>query len=141
MGISRATSLEGLFLTGNFDKKVIVVDERVKTEYDYLRQEQMLECLNDEDQLENTVFLEFKICNVQSLGRHIADMRSDLSFTNSDIILCTETQVTNELTDIHLEDYRYFLNNNEDRFLGSAVYYKEQIDLVREFDGNGFSIF
>ena len=27
VGISRATSLEGLFLTGKFDKKVIVVDE------------------------------------------------------------------------------------------------------------------
>ena len=141
VGISRATSLEGLFLTGKFDKKVIVVDERVKTEYDYLRQEQMLESLNGEDQLENKVFLEFKICNVQSLSRHIVDMRSDPSFTSSDIILCTETQLTNELTDVHLEDFNYFLNNNEDRFLGLAVYYKEQIDLIREFDGNGFSLF
>ena len=50
VGISRATSLEGLFLTGKFDKKVIVVDERVKAEYDYLRQEQMLESLNNENQ-------------------------------------------------------------------------------------------
>ena len=66
--------LEELLLTGKFDQKVIVVDERVKTEYDYLRQEQMLECLNNEDQLENNVFLEFKICNVQSLSRHIAVM-------------------------------------------------------------------
>ena len=64
--------LEELLLTGKFDQKVIVVDERVKTEY--LRQEQMLECLNNEDQLENNVFLEFKICNVQSLSRHIAVM-------------------------------------------------------------------
>ena len=141
VGISRATSLEGLFLTGKFDKKVIVVDERVKAEYDYLRQEQMLESLNNENQLENNVFLELKICNVQSLGRHIVDMRSDLSFTNSDIILCTETQLSSELTDVHLEKFNFFLNNNEDRFLGLAVYYKEQLNLVREIDGNGFSIF
>ena len=87
VGISRATSLEGLFLTGKFDKKVIVVDERVKAEYDYLRQEQLLESLNNENQLENNVFLELKICNVQSLGRHIVVMRSDSFFTNSDIIL------------------------------------------------------
>ena len=63
----------------------------MKAEYDYLRQEQLLESLNNENQLENNVFLELKICNVQSLGRHIVDMRSDPSFTNSDIILCTET--------------------------------------------------
>ena len=107
----------------------------------------MLESLNNENQLQNqlqnNVFLKLKICNVQSLSRHIIDMRSDPSFTNSDIILCTETQLTSELTDVHLEDFNYFLNNNEDRFrfLGLAVYYKDQIDLVREFDTNGVSIF
>ena len=133
-----------MFLTGKFDKKVVVVDERVKEEYAYLRKEQMLESLDNGngDQLENySVCLEFKICNVQSLSRHIVDMRSDPSFTNSDIILCTETQLTSGLTDVHLDNFNYFLNNNEDRFLGLAVYYKEQLNLVREFDGNGFSIF
>ena len=141
VGISRATSLEGLFLTGKLDRKVIVVDERVKEEYAYLRKEQMLESLDNKDQSENTVFLELKICNVQSLSRHIVDMRSDPSYTNNDIILCTETQLTSDLADVHLDSFNFFLNNNEDRFLGLAVYYKEQIDLVREFDGNGFSIF
>ena len=82
VGISRATSLEGLFLTGKLDRKVIVVDERVKEEYAYLRKEQMLESLDNKDQSENTVFLELKICNVQSLSRHIVDMRSDPSYTN-----------------------------------------------------------
>ena len=126
VGISRSTSLEGLFLTGKFDKKVVVVDERVKGEYAFLRNEQMLESLDNGDQLQNiSVYLEFKICNVQSLSRHIVDMRSDPSFTNSDIILCTETQLTSELTDVHLNKFNYFLNNNEDRFLGLAIYYKE----------------
>ena len=141
VGISRATS-RGLFLTGKFDnKKVIVVDERVKEEYAYLRKEQMLVSLDNEDQLENNVFFEFKICNVQSLSKHIVDMRSDLSFANNDIILCTETQLTSELADVHLDNFNYFLNNNEDRFLGLAVYYKDKIDLVREFDTKGISIF
>ena len=89
VGISRATSLEGLFLTGKFDKKVILVDKRVKAEYEYLRQEQLLDNSHNKDQLED-VFLEFKVCNVQSLSRHIVDMRSAPSFTNSDIILCTD---------------------------------------------------
>ena len=87
------------------------------------------------------VLCEFKLCNVQSLSRHIVDMRSDASFTSSDIILCTETQLTNELIDVHLDDFNCFFNNNEDRFLGLAIYFKEKLDLVREFDGNGISIF
>ena len=76
-----------------------------------------------------------------TVGRHIVDMRSDPSFTNSDIILCTENQLTSEEAEVHLDNFNYFLNNNEDRFLGLAVYYREQIDLTREFDGNAFSIF
>ena len=97
----------------------------------------MLEGIDNGD----SVFLGLKICNMQSLSRHIVDMRSDPSFTNSDIILCTETQLTSEQAEVHLDNFNYFLNNNEDRFLGLAVYYREQIDLTREFDGNGFSIF
>jgi len=143
VGISRVTSLQGLFLTGTFHQKVIVTDEKVKAEYDYLRQEQMLENLNHGDQQSENmnVLCEFKVCNVQSLSRHIVDIRSDTSFTNSNIILCTETQLTNELIDVHLDNFNYFLNNNEDRFLGLAVFFKEQTNLVREFDGSGISIF
>ena len=95
------------------------------------------ESLDNEDQLESGVFLGFKICNVQSLSRHIVGMRSDPSFTNSDIILCTQTQLTSEQDEVN----NYFLNNNADRFLGLAVYYKEQKKLFHDFDGNGFSIF
>ena len=40
-----------------------------------------------------------------------------------------------------MDNFNFFLNNNEDRFLGLAVYYKDKIDLVREFDTNGISIF
>ena len=120
---------------------MIKKDERVKAEYDYRRQEQMLDSLNKENQIENSVFLESKICNVQSLTRHIVDMRSDSSFTNCDVIMCTETQLTSEQTDVHLDSFNYFLNNNEDRLLGLAVYYKEKIDLVCDFNGDGFSIF
>ena len=43
VGISRVTSMQGLFLIGSFHQKVIVTDEKVKLECDYLRQEQMFE--------------------------------------------------------------------------------------------------
>ena len=120
VGISRVTSLRGLFLKGKFDKKVIVINERVKAEYEYLRKEQMLQNLSNVNQLfqeYTSEILQFKICNVQSLSRHIVDMRSDSSFTDSDIILCTETQLTNDLTDVHLDHFNYFLNYNADSCL------------------------
>ena len=41
-------------------------------------------------------------------------MRSDPSFANRH----PETQLTSELADVHLDNFNYFLNNNEDRFLG-----------------------
>ena len=98
---------------------------KVKLEYDYLRQEKQLENLDCENHLENiNVLCELKLCNVQSLSIHIVDMRSDASFTSSDIILSTETQLTNELSSVLIDGFNYFLNNDEDRFLGLAVYLK-----------------
>ena len=90
VALSRVTTIEGLFLIGTFKESAIVVDERVVLEYDRLRSDCLFKVVD------YSIFdKEFSIalCNVRSLKRHLPDIKADKRFLESDLILCTETQI------------------------------------------------
>lgn len=111
-----------MHLTGTFNKSAIVADQRTLNEYEYLRENQLLQ-INTEEKSKNTL-VSFALCNVRSLWKHKLDIISDIRFTNNDLILCTETQLTTtQLCDININEFSVICNNSAHRFSGIAVYY------------------
>ena len=137
VALSRVTSLEGLFIIGNLNKGAITADPRTLREYEYLRENQSLPDLE--------VFSDgFKITlsNVRSLSKHIADINADTRFTKSDLILCTETQLTDnsQTSNISINAFSATYNNSEHKFSSLAHFSRENINTVVEFQIDGFSI-
>ena len=98
VAVSRVTSLEGLFLIGEFNSSSIIADNRVKIEYNYSREHHCV--VFEEEQLmhdcNGSNYLKFTLCNVRSLRKHIKDIRTEQRFISSDLNLCTEPQLLNE---------------------------------------------
>ena len=84
VALSRVTSLQGMFLTGLFNKKAIIADERAKREYEYLREHQSF---NYEKELHFDTLFSMTLCNVRSLRKHVNDIKADIRFLNSNLIL------------------------------------------------------
>ncbi|XP_057292445.1 uncharacterized protein LOC130621150 [Hydractinia symbiolongicarpus] len=144
VALSRVTSLQGLHLIGVFKSSAINVDDKAKKEYQYLRENQSLSFTTDlvAKESEHSI-LSLVVCNVRSLRKHCKDLSCDKTLSSSDIILCTETQLTNteNLTDIMIDGFKLTCNNdNEHRFSSLAMYYKNKIELLDHFKINGFSV-
>lgn len=74
------------------------------------------------------------LCNVRSLKKHLPDIASDKRFLKSDLILCTETQISkNEIANIELDYFNVLTNNAEHKYSSLAVYCKQDIELEEEF--------
>ena len=103
VALSRITSLEGLFLTGVFNETAITADVTSTNEYNYLRENQTIQTQS----LSNDYLYSIVLSNVRSIRKHVVDIRADLRFIYSNLILCTETQlVTNESSDhIHIDGF------------------------------------
>ena len=92
VGLSRVTTIEGLYITDLYESK-IAVNPDVKAEMQHLRTEGCLK-------LSVTPIYEAsqtacKICflNSRSLHRHIEDVRKDLNYSNIDVNIFSETRL------------------------------------------------
>ena len=144
IALSRVTSLQGLFLIGKYNSNAIVVDEKAKREYQYLRENQSLNFKEDVI-AKNSQYrvLSLAVCNVRSLRKHDIDLSADRTMTASDIILCTETQLLNadNHEEISIDSFEIACNNdNQYRFSSLAVYCKDSINLSEHFMLGGFSV-
>ena len=140
VALSRVTSLQGLFLTGKFNKAVIKADERTKIEYEYLRENQSLQT-----ELESLDGISVMMCNVRSLKKHISDIKADTRFISSNLILCTETQMTDvdycdNTNNISIDGFSVLYNNSVHKYSSLAYFINNNIRIVEEFKSNGISI-
>ena len=126
VALSRVTSLAGLFLTGQFDAKSITADSRVIAEYNYLRKNQsMIFAEQALSRCSNESFI-LSLCNVRSLRSHILDVKSDEALMSSDMILCTESQLSHDINaDLSIDGFSLICNNSEHRFSSLAMYHKK----------------
>lgn len=89
VALSRVTSLNGLYLLGNLNKKAIKVDHTVTEEYQQLKENYQLKPLelisSNLDKFVITVF------NTRSLKKHASDIASTRSLMESDLLCITET--------------------------------------------------
>ena len=138
VALSRVTSLEGLFLIGTFKKTAVVVDERAKLEYQRLRN-YPFQIGQFEKQTPNE--LSVVLCNVRSLKKHLSDIKADKKFTESDIILCTETQIAkNENTEISIEGFDSIFHNCDHKYSSTAIFYKQSMKVTEIFKLDGILI-
>ena len=99
--LSRVTSLNGLFLTGQYNSSAIKADPRALQEYDRMRRECVLELLHKDD-ASNDV-LTITLLNTRSFHKHAIDIYHDRVLLNTDVLCLTETQIfphqnTNNIT-------------------------------------------
>ena len=142
VALSRVTSLNGLYLTGQYDRKAIRADPAVTAEYERLRQTQLL-TMPSITKLGQDNFI-ITLFNTRSLIKHASDIASTQSLVESDLLCITETQISlgNALSEQmdSLHDFRKLYNNNQDRFCSLAFLYRDSLDILNELSLPSFSI-
>ena len=140
VALSRVQSLNGLYLTGQFNSGAITADSKVTAEYNFLRENQSI-AFPDHCDTENDDLLAITVCNVRSLRAHAADIRADKTFLSSDIILRSESQLTEGSTvnGLFINGFHLSCNNREDRFLSLAMYHRHSLEVIHNLGLNGFS--
>ena len=132
VALSRVATIEGLYITDLCESK-ISVDPRVVKEMQLLRNECKLDlCFTPLYMLENT---NLKICylNARSLHKHIDDVRKDINYLSTDVLIFTETRFCPHDPDemYAIEGYELFRNDetsNANRpYHGTAVYSRVQM--------------
>ncbi len=130
VGLSRVTTINGLFITDLCEDKIAVSND-VRTEMQRLRTEGQLPLsIKPIYEAPNN---SIKICflNARSLHKHIDDIRHDLNYLSTDVNIFSETRFS-QLDDdnlYHIKDYTLFRNDDTTRvsqntrpFGGMAVY-------------------
>ncbi|CAB4019161.1 Hypothetical predicted protein [Paramuricea clavata] len=112
VGLSRVTTIEGLFITDLCEEK-IAVNPHVAAEMEMLRKERALKLSVTPIYQINQV--SFKLCylNTRSLHKHIDDVRHELNFTNTDINIFSETRIMTSDDNIMYEIDGYTLFRND----------------------------
>ena len=129
VALSRVTTIEGLYITDLCEDK-ISVDQRVVKEMEMLRTERNLKlCFIPLYMLDHS---DLKVCylNARSLHKHIEDVRKDINYSSTDILIFTETRFSsldpNEMYNI--DGYTLFRNDISEYsgpgrpYGGTAVY-------------------
>ena len=107
VALNRVTSIKGLFILGNFDKKYIKVDQRVTQECYRLRTKSVPSINTHMTQQQNNILM--TLLNIRSLRKYYKDLKLDPYTIAPDILLLTETQLyPNEPTDELLQAFMPF---------------------------------
>ena len=112
VALSRVTTIEELYITDLCENK-ISVDQRVVKEMEMLRTERSLKlCFTPLYMLDHS---DLKVCylNARSLHKHIEDVRKDINYSSTDIVIFTETRFSPLDPDemYNINGYRLFRNN------------------------------
>ena len=116
VGLSRVTTINGLFITDLCEDKIAVSND-VQTEMQRLRTEGQLPLsIKPIYEAPNN---SIKICflNARSLHKHIDDIRHDLTYLSTDVNIFSETRFS-QLDDdnlYHIKDYTLFRNDDTTR--------------------------
>ena len=121
VGLSRVTTIEGLYITDLCEEK-IAVNPHVIAEMKLLRNKRKLKL--SVIPIYKTNQVTFKICNLnaRSLHKHIDDVRHDLNFTNTDINIFSETRCRTSDNDITYDIDGYSLFRNDSQSLTSRPF-------------------
>ena len=115
VALSRATSLQGLYVLGKLEHKHIKADPRVIEEYERLRNTSLLKENVHFQVQEDDLNVYIVLLNIRSLRKHSIDIKFDTNIFNCDMLLLTETQLTPSDSDNDFQDHLYpFTLNRQD---------------------------
>ena len=140
VALSRIQCLDGLFISGEVDKKAIYADDRALAEYSRLHEESQFTVIKRFDRTD--INFVFSHLNVRSFNRHYCDIQCDPILTNSDVMLLSETQIKENSDYINtLDGFTVHFQNSEDKFSSIAVCYKVGITFEVEYSLPGLLVF
>ena len=142
VALSRVTSLNGLFLTGQYKASVVKADPRALQEYERMRRECLLEPLCNADTSDYALVI--TLLNTRSLQKHAIDIFNDHVLLNTDVLCLTETQLlpeqhTSNISDV-LSCFNYLHNIAADKFQSISFCYKSHVEIINYHYVTGISI-
>ena len=143
VALSRVTSLDGLFLIGNYSSSAIRCSENATKEYERLRSgENLLEPLPQMIPANDNLVL--TMLNIRSLRHKSATIKNYKELQNSDVLFFTETQISRgsnfEEVEYNMLPFRTVFNNDVDKYKSLAIGYKDSITILEEQHLSGFSL-
>ena len=137
VALSRVISLDGLYLTREFNASAIRADPRATVEYNNLRENYEMKPI-DTCSAVSLSCLTITLLNTRSLKKHAVDIAADEVIKDCDIIFLTETQVesTDDISTISdiLNEFTIIHNIHTDKFCSLASCYKNTIDHIHHDD-------
>ena len=143
VALSRVTSLNSLFLIGQYKLLAIKANPNASKEYDRLRQESPLDYI--EDCMPATKHsLTITLLNIRSLYKHAIDISCDHLLLKNDIICLTETQILpnqdTTVIDNTLADFKILYNNSTDKFQSLAFCFNSGIYTTNHCQSPGINL-
>ena len=115
VALSRATSIQGLYVLGKLEHKHIKADPRVIEEYERLQNTSLLEENDSFEVQEHDPVIPIVLLNIRSLPKHSIDIKFDKKTFNCDMLLFTETQLRTSDLDNDIQDHLHpFILNRQD---------------------------
>ena len=131
VALSRVISLNGLYLTGEYNSSVIKADLRATIEHDDMRKNHVMRPI-DTCSTVSSSSLTPTLLNTRSLMKHAVDIAANEVIKESNIIFLTETQVesTTDIASISdiLDEFIVLRNISTDKFCSLACCYKNTIN-------------
>ena len=113
VGLSRVTTIEGLYITDLCERKIAVHPD-VRKEMERLRTSAKLKlCISPLYEITGSL-LKVYYLNARSVHKHIQDLHSDLNYLSADINIFAETRFCFQDTDemYYIPGYELFRNGN-----------------------------
>ena len=120
VALSRVTSLNGLYLSGEYKSSAIKADPRAIHEYERMRDESVITPNANCGMLTDNS-LTITLLNVRSLPKHAIDISHSEMLLQTDVFCFTETQLllNREITDTiseNLDQFNFLHNRCNDQF-------------------------
>ena len=143
VALSRITSLDRMFLIGNYYKTPIKENPSAKQEYQRLRRENKFTTLPFVSVSEMT--LNITLLNTRSLKKYYKDIMKDQHLLDSDILCSTETQLqidqdTSVIESRFQEHFKIHFISNENKYRSLVFYYSNRVSVLDHEDHNAISI-
>ena len=131
VALSRATSLQNLYILGDFNQSKITISPKVASEMKRLRMKALLQLCFKPLYLFNNDVLKVLFHNCQSLRLHMPDILEDYNVKSSDICMFAETKLCkHDITStLEIPDFDLFRNDFTEvrTAYGSAIYTKKSL--------------
>ena len=146
VALSRVTSLDGLFLIGEYKSSAIRADPRISLEYGCMQNERSIEEPRYSPLTDNSI--KVALLNTRSFCKHAVDINKDPILLETDILCLTETQllpdqntdkICNNLD--QLTKFEFVHKKDPDKFQSLSVGFKNQIEIFQHEQYPGCVVF